>query len=223
MSSVNAVRLQAERERVAAAACRLAAAGLVAGTAGNVSERSGELVAVTPTGAELASLTAEQITVVDLDGHVVDGRLEPTSELGLHLGVYRRYGSAAVVHTHAPAATAVACVAEELPAIHYQVLALGGPVRVAPYATFGSEALSAGVLDALEGRVAALMASHGAVTHGHTLDAAVAATTLLEWLCDVYVRASAIGTPRILGPDELAEVVRAVTESGYGTVREREA
>ena len=134
MPSVNVVRLQAERERVASAARRLADAGLVAGTAGNVSERAGDLVAVTPTGAELATLRAEQITVVDLDGHVVDGALEPTSELDLHLGVYRRYGSAAVVHTHAPAATALACVAAELPAIHYQVLALGGPVRVAPYA-----------------------------------------------------------------------------------------
>ncbi|HET9104976.1 MAG TPA: class II aldolase/adducin family protein [Solirubrobacteraceae bacterium] len=222
MPSVNAVRLHAERERVAAAARRLAAAGLVAGTAGNVSERAGELVAVTPTGAELAGLSAEQITVVDLEGRPVEGRLEPTSELDLHLGVYRRYGSAAVVHTHAPAATAVACVATELPAIHYQVLALGGPVRVAPYATFGSAELAAGVLEALEGRTAALMASHGAVTHGHTLDAAVAGTELLEWLCDVYARAVTLGSPRVLGEDELSDVIRVVARRGYGAVRERE-
>lgn len=196
---------------------------MVAGTAGNISARCGVVVAVTPTGAELATLTAEQVSVVDLDGVVVEGDLEPTSELGLHLGVYERYGSAAVVHTHAPAATALASVRDELPAIHYQVLALGGPVRVAAYATFGSPELAARVLDALEGRTAALMANHGALTHGHTLEAAVQNMRLLEWLCDLYARAAAIGEPRVLGATELDAVLEAVTTRGYGAVREHEA
>src|SRR5258708_38669429 len=94
--------LERERERVAAAARRLAAEGLVVGTAGNISERGGELVAVTPTGAALADLSAEQIAVVDLSGKLVEGELAPTSELDLHLGVYDRYDAGAVVHTHAP-------------------------------------------------------------------------------------------------------------------------
>jgi len=196
---------------------------MVAGTAGNISARCGAVVAVTPTGADLATLTAEQVSVVDLDGAVVDGELEPSSELGLHLGVYERYGSAAVVHTHAPAATALASVRDDLPAIHYQVLALGGPVRVAAYATFGSPALAALVLDALEGRTAALMANHGALTHGHTLDAAVENMLLLEWLCDLYARAAAIGEPRVLSAAELESVVEAVTTRGYGVVREHGA
>lgn len=213
--------LAAERQRVAAAARRLAAEGLVHGTAGNVSERAGEHVAVTPTGADLAAVTAEQIAIVDLDGTQRDGPLEPTSELGLHLGVYARYGSAAVVHTHATAATALACVRDELPAIHYQVLSLGGPVRVAPYATFGSDALAAGVLDALEGRTAALMANHGTLTHGHTLDAAVEATRLLEWLCDLHARAAALGEPRVLSAAQLEAVLEAVIARGYGTVHRR--
>src|SRR3954471_4116473 len=102
------------REAVAAASRRLAQKGLVLGTAGNVSARVGERVAITPTGAELAQLEAEEVTIVDLEGTVVDGDLAPTSELDLHLGVYRRGdGTGAVVHTHAPMATALSCVLDE--------------------------------------------------------------------------------------------------------------
>src|ERR1700761_5425389 len=97
--------LTAERARVAGVARRLAAEGLVLGTAGNVSERAGDLVAVTPTGAALEGLAAEEVAVVDLDGNLVDGDLAPTSELQLHLGVYRRFGAGAVVHAHSPVAT----------------------------------------------------------------------------------------------------------------------
>ena len=95
-------------------------------------------------------------------------------------------------------ATAVACVADELPCIHYGLLALGGNVRVARYATFGTDDLAASVAEALEGRTAALMGSHGAVTYGDDLPAALDATELLEWACGVYVHACACGTPRIL-------------------------
>ena len=124
--------LEPERERVAAAARRLAADGLVLGTAGNVSERGGELVAITPTGAALQDVRADEMTIVDLDGRHVHGSLAPSSELGLHLGVYNRFGAGAVVHTHAPIATALSCVLAELPVVHYEMLMLGGPVRVAP-------------------------------------------------------------------------------------------
>src|SRR5579862_6549828 len=133
--------LERERERIAAAARRLAEEGLVMGTAGNLSERAGELIAVTPTGGVLAELSPSEVAVVDLDGRQRDGQLAATSELGLHLGVYERYRAGAVVHTHAPFATALACVLDELPIIHYHLLALGGPVRVVPYATFGTPAL----------------------------------------------------------------------------------
>ncbi len=121
-----------ERAQVAAACARLAAQGLLIGTAGNVSLRCGDLVAVTATGAVLADVTADEVTVVDLAGGVVTGRYAPTSELGLHLDIYRTYGTQAVVHTHAPKATAIACVLDELPVIHYQQLLLGGATRVAP-------------------------------------------------------------------------------------------
>jgi L-fuculose-phosphate aldolase len=211
--------LEPERERVAAAARRLANEGLVIGTAGNVSERAGELVAVTPTGAVLASVGADDVAVVDLDGAQVGGELAPTSELGLHLGVYRRYDAGAVVHTHAPMATALACVLDELPVVHYQMLALGGPIRVAPYATFGSAELAQLTLDALEGRSAALMSNHGTIAHGVDLDAAIESALLLEWVCTIYWRAAAIGTPRGLDSEQQAAFIDAVTTRGYGSLQ----
>jgi L-fuculose-phosphate aldolase len=213
--------LETEREQVAEASRRLAAEGLVLGTAGNVSARGHDgLVAVSPTGAVLASLQPEQVSVVDLEtGELADGELEPTSEVDLHLGVYRRYDAGAVVHTHAPWATAIGCAVDELPCVHYQMLLLGGTVRVAPYRTFGTPELAEVVLDALDGRTAALMANHGALNYAAGADAAVDAALLLEWACGVYWRASALGTPRTLDEDARQAVVEAVTQRGYGSTR----
>lgn len=208
--------LEGERRRVAAAARRLAAEGLVVGTAGNVSARAGELVAITPTGAVLAEVEPQDVAVVDLDGDQRAGELAPTSELDLHLGVYRRYEAGAVVHTHAPMATALSCVLDELPCVHYQMLLLGGPVRVAPYRTFGSPELASVTIDALEGRMAALMANHGAIAHAHDVEAAVEQSLLLEWACTVYWRAAAVGPPRALDEEQRQAVVSAAVERNYG-------
>jgi L-fuculose-phosphate aldolase len=210
--------LERTRERVAAAARRLADQGLVGGTAGNVSEREGELVAISPSGSVLERLQAEEVAVVDLDGVLVQGPLGPTSELALHLGAYRRYGAGAVVHAHPPVGTALACVIDELPAVHYQMVELGGPVRVAAYATFGTEQLAEQTLDALEDRCAVLMANHGTLTYGDQLDSAVARTLLLEWVCTVYWRAAALGTPRALTGEQLQTVTEQLERRRYGSL-----
>jgi len=206
-----------ERAAVADSCRRLGAAGLLIGTAGNVSVRVEGLVAITATGAVLAELTPDQVTVVDLDGKLVDGTLEPTSELDLHLGVYRRYGTGAVVHTHAPMATALSCVLDELPCIHYQLLSVGGSVRVAPYATFGTPELAESVIAALDGRSAALMANHGALTHAQTLEKAVEHALLVEWACGVYQHAAALGPPRVLDEQQQLAVIEAAIARNYGT------
>ncbi len=211
--------LEQERRKVAEACRTLAAEGLVQRTAGNVSARSGEHVAITPTGAVLAELEPGQVTVVDLDGRVVDGELAATSEADLHLGAYRRYGTAAVVHTHAPVATALSCVLDVLPCVHYEMLALGGEVRVAPYETFGTPELAAAALDALEGRSAALMANHGTIAVGADLDGAMNATRLLEWAATVYWRAASVGTPRVLDAAQREAVVAAALGRGYGAMK----
>ena len=228
------------RAEIAAVCTGLAAAGLVVGTAGNVSARAGELIAVTPSGLDYAALTAELVGVHRLDGTPVEAPLQPSSELPLHLAVYAAAetagvggsaefdesagvgGSAgvsgvsvaAIVHTHAPAATAVSALVDEVPAIHYQVASFGGPVAVAPYATYGTGELAANVVTALAGRSACLMANHGAVTTGPDLRTAVTRARALEWVCDVYLRAAAVGRPRLLPPEEIETVVRKL--SGYG-------
>ncbi|HEX8065527.1 MAG TPA: class II aldolase/adducin family protein [Thermoleophilaceae bacterium] len=208
------------REAVAAAARRLAGEGLVRGTSGNASLRAGDVVAVTPTGARLADLTADLVSVVDLDGRPLEGALAPTSELGLHLGIHAERGDGAVVHTHSPVATAVGCVLDELPVVHYEMLRFGGAVRVAPYATFGSRELADAVHAALDGRTAALMANHGAVAVAPDADAAVELALLLEWACEVYWRAAALGRPRALDDDDLRAVVEQVATLRYGTTHE---
>ena len=225
MSAVTHEReLASARERVAAASRELARTGLVLGTAGHVSQRVGEAVAITPTGAVLGELEPDQICVIDLNGDQVAGELAPTSEVDLHLGVYRRYETGAVVHTHAPMATALACVlGDELPLVHYAMLGLGGAVRVAPYRTFGTPELAEVTLDALEGRVAALMANHGAIVHGPDVEAAVRSSELLEWAAGVYWRAAALGTPRTLDDEQSQAVISAVLERGYGETRRRES
>src|SRR4051812_26583212 len=249
----------AAREQVAAASRRLAAEGLVLGTAGNISARAGEHVAITPTGAELASLAADDVTVVALNGALVAGppppppgggpppgaelpslaaddvtvvaltgalvagTLAPTWEVALPLGVYRRYDAGAVVHTHAPMATALSCVLEdELPCVHYGMLALGGSVPVAPYRTFGTAELAQVVLDALEGKTAALMANHGAIAWAADMDKAVEQSLLLEWACGVYWRAAQVGTPRPLSAGHQQDVVAAALERSYGTTKQLE-
>jgi L-fuculose-phosphate aldolase len=213
------------RAEIAAVCTGLAAAGLVVGTTGNVSARAGELIAVTPSGLDYAALTAELVGVHRMDGTPVEAPLQPSSELPLHLAVYAAAGAgagaagagagvAAIVHTHAPAATALSALVDEVPAIHYQVASFGGPVAVAPYATYGTGELAANVVTALAGRSACLMANHGAVTTGPDLRTAVTRAQALEWVCDVYLRAAAAGRPRLLPPEEIETVVRKL--SGYG-------
>jgi len=208
------------RRQVVAACHRLAAEGLLIGTAGNVSVRVGDRVAVTATGAVLGDLTEDQVVEVDLDGNQVGGELVPTSEVYLHLSLYEKYDVAAVVHTHAPVSTAASVSVGSIPVIHYQQLLLGGEIRVAPYATFGTPELATRVVAALENRAAALMANHGAVAIGATLDKAVENALLLEWLCTVYRDAVVMGRPATLTRKQQEDVVAAAIARNYGTVRQ---
>ena len=210
------------RDEVAAAARRLAAEGLLIGTSGNVSVRAGDRVAITGTGVVLANCAATDVTVVSLAGDVVDGAIAPSSELDLHLRVYEGTGTQAVVHTHAPFGTAVACVSglASLPVLHYQQLGLGGAIPVAPYATFGSPELAGIVADALVDTQVALMANHGSVARGSSLAHAVENALLLEWLATLYHRTSSMGRPRELTEDEQQSTVAQAIRLDYGTPRE---
>jgi L-fuculose-phosphate aldolase len=211
--------LEAAREQVATACARLAAEGLVIGTAGNVSMRVDDQIVVTPTGGVFGEMRAEDMAVVDRGGALVDGPLAPTSELALHLLLYDRKDAGAVVHTHAPYATALSCVVDEVPAVHYGMLMFGGPLKVAEYATFGTEELAANVERALEGRTACLMQNHGHVGYGHDLDYALEATLMVEWACTVYWRARALGEPAALSEAQLQDVANQFMKLQYGQTK----
>jgi L-fuculose-phosphate aldolase len=204
------------RAEIAAACHRLAAEGLVVGTAGNVSVRRGDVVAMTATGVTLADATPSDVTVVDLSGEVVAGGLRPTSEAGLHLGIHRTFGDGAIVHTHAPASTAFACVFDELPVIHYQLLDVGGAVPVLPFIPFGTQELAAAVTAAMTDKQAVLMANHGAVTRGATLAAALERTFVVEWACTLYSTAATLGTPKTLTHAQQTAVQEVIAKLRYG-------
>ena len=208
-----------EREAVASASRHLAETGLVIGTAGNISARKGDLIAVTPTGADLGKVTAEMVTVIDLDGEVVDGEFAPTSEVPLHTGIYAATNALAITHAHAMASTALACCLDELPPLHYSCLSLGGAPRTAAYATFGSQELADNVIEALQGRNAALMQNHGSVAYGTKMSEAIERLELLEWLAELYWRSSSIGTPRVLTDKDFEAIIMSAIEKGYGSVK----
>jgi L-fuculose-phosphate aldolase len=201
---------------VVVTARRSAADGLVVGTSGNVSARVGDLVLVTPSGVPYDRLGPHDAVGVDLEGRQVLGELGPTSELPLHLAVYRSTDAAAVVHTHAVHATAVSTLVTEVPLVHYAAAILGGPVRTAAYARYGTPELAEAMLGALRDRTGCLLANHGTVTYGDTLDQAYERTAQLEWLCRLWLTASSVPgrTPALLDAAQLAEVTEALR--GYG-------
>ncbi|OLF17494.1 class II aldolase/adducin family protein [Actinophytocola xanthii] len=205
-----------ERSALVAAGRRLAAGGLVRGTAGNLSVRVGDHVVATASGTDLGALTPDLLSVVDYNGVVVAGDPRPTSELPLHLALYRETGAGAVAHAHAMSSIAVGCTHDVLPPVHYMTVLLGGVVRVAPYATFGSAELAEGVTTALRDRQAALMRNHGSVAVGSDIDEACERLELVEWLAEVYRRAATLGPPRLLGDDELAAAKRQFVRLDYG-------
>jgi L-fuculose-phosphate aldolase len=214
-------QLAAARAEVVAAGFQLVRDGLVVGTAGNVSARVGDQLVITPTGAALDRLEPDLLSLVDLDGRIVGGDLAPSSELETHLAIYRLHNPGSIVHTHPPVATALACVLDELPCIHPDMLALGGAIHVAPYRIFGSPDLASITLEALGRRRAVLLSNHGALVLGATCAEAVAGSRLLEWASGVYWRAAQIGTPRILDPDQLAAAEEKIRRTGYGRTRPR--
>ncbi|MET8578601.1 class II aldolase/adducin family protein [Streptomyces sp. NPDC005012] len=200
-----------------ATARRTAEDGLVVGTSGNVSVRVGEdLVLVTPSGVPYDRLGPGHLVGVGLDGRRRLGTAEPTSELPLHLAVHRATGARAVVHTHAVHATAVSTLVDELPPVHYMTAALGGPVRVAPYAAYGTPELAGATLAALRDRTACLLRNHGTVAYGDDLDQALERTAQLEWMCRLWLLASSLPgrSPTLLTPAQLDEAARRLRHYG---------
>jgi len=208
------------RAALATAARRVAECGLVVGSAGNVSLRAGDRILISCGGAELETLDPQDCLEVGL----IDGRVagtpgpeqRPSSELTLHTAIYSATDASAIVHTHSHYATVLGTIVDELPAVHYAVHRFGGPVRVAPYHTFGTEELAFAVTEALRDRSAALMANHGAVVTGRDIADAVSGAIQLEWLASIYYHATVCGTPNILTDSELDAVRERARQIRYG-------
>jgi L-fuculose-phosphate aldolase len=195
------------REALVCYGQRMAADRLVVGSAGNISIRLGGQFIMTPSGVNYDQISPADVCVLDSAGTVLDGNGSRSSEWPLHRKVYEITEAGAVVHTHSPFAVAASTICDEIPAVHYSVLRLGGPtVPVTPYATFGSERLAALAGAALRERTAVLLQNHGTVCYGRTLAEAYDRAVLLEWLAEVYWRARLAGSPRILSDAELEDV-----------------
>jgi L-fuculose-phosphate aldolase len=210
------MRFGQARAEVVAAALELLGSGLVRGTAGNVSVRpdGGELVVMTPTGVDYRRLDPADVSVVGLDGRLVEG-LAPSSELPMHLAVYRaRADVGAIVHTHSVFATTLAVLGEELPGVHYVLAHAGRRVRVAPYATYGLEALARGCVEALGADGAVLLANHGVLAVGSALPDAMVVAEAVEYTAELYWRARQLGTPAVLPDEELDRVAAAFRSYG---------
>ena len=203
--------------RVLATARTMNAIGINRGSAGNVSARSEGGFIITPTGMAYGSCTAEDMAKVGADGTAIaDSRRTPSSEWRFHRDIYiTRPEAGAVVHTHSPFATALACQELGVPAFHYMVARFGGvDVRCAAYATFGSQELSDAIISALDGRCACLMAHHGMVVFGRDPDHALDLAVELETLCEQYWRVLQLGAPKLLAADEMSRVLAKF--SSYG-------
>jgi L-fuculose-phosphate aldolase len=204
-----------ERAAVVDACRQLLATGLVRGTSGNVSIRRGEAVAVSPTGVPYPQLTPAAVPVLGLDGSLLAGALAPTSELALHLAVYRaRPDVAAIVHTHSMFATVFAVLGEPIPPVHYLLARAGGAVPLAPYARYGTAELADACVHALADRPAVLLAQHGVLTVGADLAAAMAAAEAVEYVAELAWRARLAGQPRILDAGQLAAAAEAFRAYG---------
>jgi len=209
----------ATRQQLLAATVRMAASGLNKGTAGNLSVRAVENgqagFLITPTGMAYAALTPDDLVFLDMNGSS-HGPRKPSSEWRFHLDIYAaRPEAGAILHAHSPFATSLACLRREIPPFHYMIARFGGDtLRCADYATFGTQALSAAALTALQGRRACLLANHGMLVFGRDLDQALDLGVELESLCEQYWRASQLGQPVLLDAAEMAVVLEKF--AGYG-------
>jgi L-fuculose-phosphate aldolase len=207
------------RHQAVAAVRRLDGLGLNRGTTGNLSVRaSAGGMWITPTGMDPDELGQDDLVWVGDDGSV-RGAWQPSSEWPFHRAIYRARGDLhAVVHAHSVNATAVACLRRSVPAFHYMVAVAGGDsIPCTTYHLFGTEALSVAVADAFSARQACLMANHGLVAGGSSLKQAMKVALEVEALCEVYLKALAVGEPAVLSGAQMAEVIERFRT--YGKAR----
>ncbi len=205
MSNLNGSDIAA---KVIATCLEMNASGINQGTAGNVSCRVGDRVLITPSGVPYDSLRPDQVVSMDLDGGYT-GDWKPSSEWRMHTDIYNaRPEAVAIVHTHSVHATAISCLRRDVPAFHYMISVCGGAtLRCADYETFGTAELSHSMLKAMEDRKACLLANHGMICFGPSLEKALWLAVEIETLCKQYLAALQVGEPIILDDAEMDRVL----------------
>jgi L-ribulose-5-phosphate 4-epimerase len=191
---------------------KLAASGLVRHTQGNLSARDPATgyVCVTPSGMEYDAMTPADMVVVDEGGALVEGRWKPTVETPTHLCVYHaRPDARAIIHAHAPHATAFGVAYQPIPMVLMEAACcLGGPVPVAPYMMSGSAEFGQLILDAMGQGNAVVWGNHGILVAGPSLKQALSMAHAVEDNAQAYLLAAQLGEPRLLPDDEVARLHR---------------
>jgi L-fuculose-phosphate aldolase len=210
---------RAKRQSIIDACLRMNQLGINQGTSGNISLRHDDGLLITPTGTPYETMQPEQIVFMRLDGSVETNQ-RPSSEWRFHRDILKaRPEVNAVVHAHPPYATILAIMGMAIPAVHYMIACAGGDtIRCAPYATFGTEELSQHAVTALEGRSACLLAHHGMIAVGSSLDKAMWLAVEVETLARQYHGCLQIGTPPLLPRTEIENVMGRM--AGYGHAEE---
>ena len=212
--------LEKEREQVIEYSLKLLSEGLTNGTAGNVSifNREEGLVAISPTGVNYSELTPEMISIVDLEGKLIEG-LKPSSELEMHMILYRnREDVNAVIHTHPVYTTVLACLRQDLPAIDYMIAVTGATkVRCAEYASYGTKELAENAYKAMGSSLAVILENHGLTTAGKDIANAFNITVQVEYISNLYIKARNIGEPIILPDNEMNSMLERFKT--YGQIK----
>ena len=212
--------LEKEKEQVIEYSLKLLSEGLTNGTAGNVSifNREEGLVAISPTGVNYSELTPEMISIVDLEGKLIEG-LKPSSELEMHMILYRnREDVNAVIHTHPVYTTVLACLRQDLPAIDYMIAVTGATkVKCAEYASYGTKELAENAYKAMGSSLAVILANHGLTTAGKDIANAFNITVQVEYISNLYIKARNIGEPIILPDNEMNSMLERFKT--YGQIK----
>lgn len=206
------------RHALVEACRRMNALGINQGTSGNISVRNGETMLVSPSATPYDQMRPESVASMPINGEygAWEGPLKPSTEWRFHLDILRaRPEVNAVVHTHATFSTILAIAHKEIPACHYMVAAFGGyDVRCAPYATFGTKELSNNAITALEGRMGCLLANHGMIVLGESLDKAMWRAVEMETIARQYYHALLLGKPHILTHKDIDDTLAKFADYG---------
>lgn len=203
--------MEKERKQVVKYGKKLLEKGLTTGSGGNISILNKEkgLVAISPSGKDYFQTKVEDIVILDLEGNVVEGDLEPSSEKDMHLIFYKnRKEARAVVHTHSKYATAISSMGWDLKPVHYLIGFAGEDVKCAEYAIYGSKELAENAMEAIKGRNAVLLANHGLITLGEDIDDAFSTAEQLEYVSEIYYLTKTLGEPKLLSEDQMEEVMK---------------